>query len=159
MFPGFIEMDAQLVRELFDYDASTGELRWRAGRNAGAVAGAITNHGHRKVNLGKQYYVHRLVWLWVYGEWPVTDIDHINLDAADNRLANLRLATPSQNLANQRGWRKGLKGIWRNHKGWAAEIKKDGKKTYLGTYPTPELAHAAYYEAAKSMFGEFARRA
>jgi hypothetical protein len=36
------------------------------------------------------------------GEWPKTQIDHINLDKADNRWCNLREATQSQNFANTR---------------------------------------------------------
>ena len=40
---------------------------------------------------------------------------------------------------------------------WRAEIYKDGRAHRLGTFATPEGAHAAYVAAARKLFGEFAR--
>jgi len=154
------------VRELFDYDAETGELRWRKHRYApwvGTVAGGVQKDGYRRVCFQTQYRcksypAHRLIWLWVYGEWPPVYIDHINMDKDDNRLVNLRLATRSQNLANQRSFNKnGFKGISPVGSRWRANIQKDRKSRYLGTFDTPEQAHAAYCEAAKQVHGEFMR--
>ena len=158
----FIKMNAEQVREIFDYDASTGELRWRVGKNAGAVAGTVTKRGYRMVMIKRKetFYVHRLIWLWVYGEWPKA-IDHINTDKGDNRLVNLRLATKSGNGANAERYSNnttGFKGVWRHGLGWAASIRKDNRTRHLGTFPTAELAYAAYCEAADLMHGEFARR-
>lgn len=153
------------VRELFDYDADSGELLWRAPhRYAGRVAGTPNDKGRltvwvRAVGSYKQHYVHRLIWLWVYGVWP-SQMDHINLNRTDNRLANLRECTPSQSGANRRGWAKsGYKGVRKNGQKWAAYVRRDGAKRYLGTYPTPEEAHAAFLEAAVSIHGEYARSA
>ena len=148
------------VRELFDYDAGTGELRWRA---SGRVTGTANKSGYRVVQVRRHqrlFYVHRLAWLWTYGEWPAM-IDHINGDKADNRLGNLRLATKSGNSANsglQKRSKSGFKGVWRHGPGWAASIRKDNVTHHLGTFSTPELAHAAYCKAAASMHGEFLRR-
>jgi hypothetical protein len=81
----------------------------------------------------------------------------------DNRRANLRIATRSQNAANQRITRTStsrLKGISRADSiknPWKAQICVDGKGIHLGSFPTKELAHAAYVEAAKRLHGEFAR--
>jgi len=151
---------AKHVREMFDYNPEDGHLRWkkRAARRVviGAIAGSLRG-GYRVVMVhGRHCYAHRLIWLWVHGEWPMVMIDHINGIKDDNCLLNLREATRSENLANQ--FRKdGLKGVWRNRKRWSARINKDGVRHHLGNFLTPELAHAAYCKAAKSMFGEFAR--
>lgn len=89
------------------------------------------------------------------------DVDHINGDSLDNRRANLRLATRSQNLQNrprQRNNSSGYKGVSRYRTGqWMACITVDGARKYLGYHPTPELAHAAYCAAAAELHGEFAR--
>jgi len=155
------------VRALFDYDPDSGLLRWRdraRSRKVDGVVGTRCKSGYLATRLivdgkPKGYYIHRLIWLWAYGEWPPMDIDHANLDRTDNRLANLRLASESDNVHNQRVRNQiGLKGVWRQKSGnWAAGITKDRKRIHLGTYDTPELAYAAYCEAAASMHGEFAR--
>jgi hypothetical protein len=152
-------MTPEEARRLFDYDPESGELRWRVGQRAGGVVGTPNSGGRLTVwAKGKQHYVHRLIWLMVYGEWPA-QIDHINLNRTDNRLANLRLCTPSQSAANRRGWaQSGFKGVRRHHNRWAAYIRENGAKRYLGTFDTPELANAAFYEAARAIHSEFARR-
>jgi hypothetical protein len=92
--------------EILDYDPDTGEFRWRTSRGtkmhrAGDAAGFLQN-GYRVVWIGKRPYgLHRLAWLWMTAAWP-RQIDHVNLNRADNRWCNLREATTSQNLANAR---------------------------------------------------------
>lgn len=53
--------------------------------------------------------------------------------------------------------RDGFKGVMRNHDRWCAQIKKGSRRLYLGTFDTPELAHAAYCKAARELFGDYAR--
>jgi hypothetical protein len=153
-------MTQEELHQLLDYDASSGELRWR---ESGRVTGTVNKSGYKVVNIRKHggvFLAHRLVWLWVHGEWPPNHTDHINGVKTDNRLVNLRLATASENVANQGVRSKsGFKGVWKHGRGWAASIRKDRATHHLGTFDTPELAHAAYCEAAKSMHGEFARSA
>lgn len=89
-------------------------------------------------------------------------VDHINGDGLDNRRSNLRLATHSQNLWNQRRRkdnRSGLKGasFIKKYGRWQAQIKTFGKKKHLGYFDTAEEAHAAYCTAAEIYHREYTR--
>jgi hypothetical protein len=135
---------------------------WRKGRRGtpkGDVAGNTNRHiGYRQIGVDmKLYYEYRLAWLYVYGVWPSRQIDHINRDRADNRVANLREATPSQNGFNSKrsGGASGLRGVIKRRQKWRAQIQHDGRYRYLGSYATPDEAHDAYCRAARQVFGEF----
>jgi hypothetical protein len=127
------------LKELLDYSPDTGGFTWRVNRartaKANAPAGTKNNVGYiRIIVCGKQYSAHRLAWLYVHGEWPVGEIDHINRDKADNRLANLRQVTRSENCQNKDPAK--LPGItW--HKAtskWQARIKINQKLIHLGVF-------------------------
>jgi hypothetical protein len=164
-----VEITAEIVRNLLSYDPETGWLIWRSTRSRGAKAGqragGIHHAGHRKLMLfGKSYLEHRLAFLWMTGQWPEHQIDHINQDKADNRWSNLREATHGQNSANRsisRTKNHGLpRGVspQRGTRRFTAQIKQGGKIKHLGAYPTPEEAHTAYLRAAREAFGEFLPR-
>lgn len=158
----------ELLKRLFDYDAETGVLSWRAGlyrnRYAGMPAGCVGSNAHRKVKVCQEYYEeHRLIWMLVYGALP-DSLDHINGNPTDNRLANLRKATPTQNAQNRK-LRKdnstGTSGVyWRtDSKKWRAGIGLGGKAMrWLGTFDSQEEAVAVRKLAEQEHFGEFARR-
>ena len=172
------DLTAEFVRSVLDYDPATGVLTWRKrtdisvarGRRAawntmyaGKPAGTerpIGGYVSIIIN-SRPYLAHRLAWLMTYGEWPAADIDHINGDASDNSIANLRAATRSQNNANlpkRRDNTSGFKGVEVHHTGrFSARIRYEGQRRYLGLYDTPEEAHEAYCRAARELFGEFAR--
>lgn len=155
------------LRELLHYDRATGIFRWRVTRTgtarAGSIAGRTSNKGYRQIKVyGNHYFAHRLAWLWVHGEWPSAGIDHINTDKTDNRIENLRQASPSQNGANrpvQSNNTSGLKGVcWnRASKKWQASAMVGGRLKYLGLFDSREEAHGAYCVITKETFGEFAR--
>ena len=89
-------------------------------------------------------------------------VDHINGNPLDNRRENLRICTPAQNTCNRKAVvnsKSGYKGVTKKNSSrkWIPEIRKDGKKLYLGSYDTPEEAAKAYDKAAKEIFGEFAK--
>lgn len=159
------DLTAQQVRDILHYDPETGIFTWlpysgKKGRvNAGDVAGCLRASGYIFIGTGNAIYrAHRLAWLYMTGEWPKHQIDHINGDRSDNRWVNLRDLTNAINCQNIRvGSRKnscfGLLGVSRNHFKFMAAITVSGKRTYLGTYETPELAHEAYI-AAKRQFHE-----
>lgn len=146
------------------YDAETGVFTWREGRRKGQEAGYNSN-GYRGITPGfmtekrKRYYAHRLAWFYVHGFWPPAEIDHINGDRADNRLANLRLATRAQQGVNspRPSDALGFRGTWWNagRKKWQAAIAVNGSRLSLGTFLTRELAAAAYQTAAALWHGAF----
>jgi hypothetical protein len=153
---------AEVARQNLKYDPETGEfVRLRYGSRAGS----IDRYGYLTIGVARRYYfAHRLAWLMVYGDWPSDEIDHINGDPLDNRIANLRLATRSQNLANTKASSRntsGFKGVAFSKKAgrWQAYICKDQKQKHLGYFDSPEAAHAAYLSAAEQCFGVYARAA
>ena len=92
----------------------------------------------------------------------VMEVDHINGNGLDNRRLNLRLATRSQNMRNKGlsvSNTSGFKGVsWhKSESKWQARITLHRKTRYLGLYPTPEAAHAAYCEASTILHGTFSR--
>lgn len=162
------EVTAELLRTMFSYDPDTGRFTRLKGRQgharAGDLAGRVEWTGQRGIKImGKRYAEHRLAWLYVKGRLPVGEIDHINGNPGDNRIVNLRESSRSQNLHNTRGHSDsivGLKGVSfddRCVRKFYARIKIDGKVVNLGHFLTAEDAAAAYNDAARAAFGEFAK--
>ena len=153
--------------EAFNCDPETGEFTWRTKPNPHTVVGsrAGTNcRGYRVLMLDKvPLSAHRAVWAFVHGSWPDAQIDHINGDGMDNRIANLRLA---KGMGKQQGNRRlnrnntsGLRGvIWDKRKGmWAAVLKRGSDKSpaHLGYFKEKTDAAKAYEAEARRYFGEF----
>jgi hypothetical protein len=100
------------------------------------------------------------VWALSTGEWPLTEIDHINGLKDDNRICNLRLATKEQNQQNRpahsgHALPKGVT-LHKQSGKYQAQIGAGGKTIYLGLFDAPDAAGAAYARAAKRHHGEFA---
>ncbi|MDD0156969.1 HNH endonuclease signature motif containing protein, partial [Shigella flexneri] len=66
----------------------------------GKVAGTIS-YGYNAINIdGVRYFAHRLAWLYVYGEWPKQEIDHIDRNRRNNAISNLRDVSRVVNALN-----------------------------------------------------------
>lgn len=156
----------ETLRDLVAYDPETGQFtrltsRTRTDR-VGTVTGTVGSHGYVRITLGDQFYLaHRLAWFYVYGEMPKGKLDHIDRNRQNNKISNLRLASDSQNVWNapaRKNNKSGFKGVtWnKRNKAWTAEIWKNYKKTYLGSFKDIEDARKAYIKASVSMHGDYA---
>lgn len=155
------------VKEVLHYDPETGDFTWLKNKckriRRGDPAGWITNRGYVRVRVDHiARYAHRLAFLYQTGTWPSNDIDHIDCNPSNNAWVNLREATKVQNQANigvRRGNRLGVKGVRKQLNRYRATIRVYGKTVHLGSFLTPEEAHAAYMAEATKLYGEFARSA
>ena len=158
------EVTQELVRELLDYDPATGALTWRRRRRhwftsrgtwkswnarcAGKPAFTyVVRVGRLSGAIFHQFYLaHRVIWLWMTGEWP-SEIDHKNRNAADNRWRNLREVPHQINLQNtslSQINKTGRIGVCRTkHGSFRAQINVDGENIYLGCHKTLEAAAMA----------------
>lgn len=167
---------ADYLHECFEYDPDSGVLTWKtrpihhfphaqaqsdwnkrfAGQEAGSSDGEYIRIG---IN-NSRYRAHRVIWMMLTGKWPKY-IDHKNRNGCDNRLSNLREATFPENRwnSNQRRVRDLPRGVYRNYRGgrFGARAVVKGKEIYLGSFDTPEEAHAVWCAAVREERGEFFR--
>lgn len=152
-------LTAERLHAVTHYDPETGLFTWAASVGkvrAGAPAGRVSPFGYVYFRLdGFNWYCHRLAWLYMTGEHPPHDIDHINGARADNRWANLRSVTRSVNLQNQRKARRGKStdcplGVYRAPGNrFCAQITVSGVLKHLGSFGSPEEAHQCYLAAKR----------
>lgn len=137
------------LKSLLMYNADTGDFLWRVSRGrvkAGSKAGSTNGTDYVQLRLdGYNYKAHRLAWLYVYGEWPPAEIDHINRVRCDNRISNLRSVTRAQNHQNRNKPKHNTSGyvgvsFHRRSGCWRADIKINGKQRALGLYDTKQEA-------------------
>jgi len=128
------------------------------------MAGFKDDQGRIKVGIsGKEYFAHRLIWVWMTGRWPEKEIDHINENPSDNRWSNLREATPSENHRNrgkQRNNTTGYKGVtFDKRRGlYIADVKLNGKRHSAGhCFKTAEEAYEAVCKLALTLHGGWSR--
>ncbi len=119
--------------------------RWGSGR----ILGTLPSSGYIQLRIkGKTYRAHRLAWLYVYGEWPIYSIDHINRIKTDNKISNLRDANSfiqNQNKPIVNKNSHGLKGIYKNKSGKFVAICRNNKiRKQIGCFATANEAHLAY---------------
>lgn len=153
------------LKNRLSYDPATGALTWLRPSplsrhiKVGDEAGWTNTNGYRRVSIdGQAYHVHRVIFKMMTGSDPEYDIDHVDGNRSNNRWANIRPATRSQNNYNRRATatRKGAH-ILRTAGRFRARITANGREIHLGTFRSPEEANASYAEAAARIAGAFAR--
>ena len=146
------------LREVLAYDAAAGRFTWLKKitryTRVGTTAGGVHSSGYFIVCVdGTLHRGHRLAWFWMTGEWPEGPIDHLNGVRHDNRFNNLREVTRQANAQNVRSAqinnKTGYLGVCEHGSSWRAQIKINGKRLILGSFPSPALAHAAYLAAKR----------
>lgn len=129
-----------------------GQLRWNAGQNLNGYTYAVRRHE------GRKQLLHRLIA--APGKGKI--VDHKNGDTLDNRRANLRVCTRSQNCMNKKvssaaGLPRGVAfrpdGSMSNP--WQVRITAARNRIFLGCFPSVEAALRARRAAEKKYFGEF----
>ncbi|MBC3948337.1 HNH endonuclease [Pseudomonas folii] len=156
---------AETVKEALRYSPVVGVFEWRkAGRRVrvGGLAGAVVKStGYVRIVLaGKPYPAHRLAWLYMTGEWPAQDIDHIDGDRSNNAWNNLREAN-----ANTNGWNKkvlktnkaGIKGLTQHKETgrWQARFEANSV-VWSAMFATKSEAEKEMRAKREEIHGEFA---
>jgi len=163
--------DASFVKTLFHYDRETGIFTRTVSRSK-ARAGEIQNRknadGYVVITINKSSYMAaRLAYEYVNGGGSAYgwQVDHINGDRADNRIANLRLASHADNRNNSSvtNAATGLRGIHWERKGRrygdklrvAAVIYRNGKRVWRRYFKDIESAARARDDVIKTYHGDF----
>lgn len=156
----------ELLQELFSYD--NGNLYWKNVKSkkvkTGQKVGSTDRHGYMRTSIkNKIYSIHRLIWIFHYGE--IKDnyiIDHKDRNILNNKIENLRLATHSQNTQNsgkRSDNKSGYKNVfWAKDKNkWRVRCYTLGKSKNGGYYDCLDDAAIAATALRKKVFGEFAQ--
>lgn len=142
------EQERSLIEERLFVDPSsrTGLSRRKGGKAAGWLRQDKTGYANWDVQVGKRTYrAHRLVWLLATGADCLDsgmEVDHIDRDATNNAIQNLRLASDSEQSKNQ----KKRSGTTSEHKfvrwhkkseKWVAQYSRywsDRKSIWVGSF-------------------------
>lgn len=150
------------LKEVLHYEPENGLFTWRINTSVakpGERAGCDHGMGYRNIGIDyKKYLEHTLAYLYMTGEMPPFEIDHINGDKADNRWVNLRSATRSQNGHNKPNGRRGSGGGFpgvRLHGGKYVSRIELGSSKYLGLFYTVAEARVRRLLEEKVLFERF----
>ena len=166
----------EVLRQLLRYEPETGKLFWlprgpewfrdnyrmkaehfcKRWNNAysGKEAGYHHGRGYLSLNiLNEKHKAHRVAWAIYHGYWPNGHIDHINHQASDNRIVNLRDVTQAENNKNRPPQSNSCTfvGVYKHQScnRWVASIGHQGKQVYLGLFACVGLAIKARRDAER----------
>lgn len=137
-----IELTAEYVDKILDYDSVSGKLTWKIDTGVkgkkGAEAGYVNNYGYRMVRVRySSCSAHRIAWLLYYGKHPAGQIDHVDGDRSNNSINNLRDVNPIDNSRNIKLGSRNKSGVlgvrWLQRQNrWVATITIRSKRISLG---------------------------
>lgn len=110
------EKECAYIRKYFAYNPDSGAI---TRNDRGNSNGSYDKDGYLILKIKtRQFKAHRIAWFLFYGEFPTMEIDHINRDRSDNRIANLRLSTREENVNNRKvlpNPQTGIVGVYIDH--------------------------------------------
>ena len=128
----------------------------RGNSKIGSVVGKEDTSGYIRCNVDKKHYLlHRLIWVYHYGDIPKSlQIDHIDRNKLNNNILNLRLVTNQENSYNTKS-----KGVYKRYYGaYQAKIQANGTSINLGHFKTEGEALEAYKKGKEVYHRSFNRR-
>ena len=156
-----MDISQKLLQEIFSYE--DGNLIWKQsiGKriSVGQIAGRKNNQ-YRMIGLmGNGYMAHRLIFMFHHGYFP-KEVDHIDGNKLNNRIENLRAASHSDNLKNQKlksSNTSGQKNVgWaKREQKWRVRLTINGKDKHIGYFKDRELADLVAIEACNLHHKEF----
>ena len=123
------------LKEVLSYDISTGIFTCITGSMTGWM-----NYGYLHYTIdGVNYKAHRLVFLYITGQFPLGNVDHVNHARKDNRYCNLRDVSTlenNKNLSMNRNNKSSVNGVsWsKSRQRWCVYGSKNNKTVALGRY-------------------------
>lgn len=156
----------EYLTKILHYDIGNGVFTWLRHSDidlVGTIAGSANDQGYVQIVFdGVSSKAHRLVWLYLYGEFPKRIIDHVDGDKGNNRIENLRECSYSENQANRglnRNNTSGYKGVsfCKVRRKWRALVYYQKSRICCGFYNDIIDAAKAYDVKVVELFGEFAR--
>lgn len=154
------QLTAERLRDVLEYNQETGEFIRRhsfGSCKAGETTGTCNGKGYINISVdGVPYRAHRLAWLYVTGEWPIAEIDHINGIREDNRFCNLRQATSAENAQNRKAHRNSKTkalgvSLHKSTGTWRMSLSAKGLGRLVGYFKTQEEAIEAYKKAKQAL--------
>ena len=135
------ELNQAFLQKFFLYEPNTGKLITRLpaqSRPKGIIVGSKGSHGYLMTGIqGKNYLIHRLIWLYMTGSLP-EQVDHIDHDRLNNKWDNLREVNSIDNVRNT-GLSKNsttkINGVSQRKDGsYRAYIMVNRKQIHLGVF-------------------------
>ena len=156
-----VEITQDYLKKHLSYDPATGLFTrlhvYQRPDLIGTIAGFKVTGSSGKSYIrfsfkNRLYFAHRMAFLYMTGELPTEDVDHINGNGTDNKWNNLRAVSRSENGQNQRLQSRNKSGVTgvsycNSRKRWLAGVHFNGNGIHLGRFKTIEEAIKAREDA------------